>query len=509
MPPVAVAEFQDALGELAARSGEAADKLLARISVLSPAEARAFITDAYPALLDPFLKASSDLTQQWYAEQPAAPRPPGAGVFVPQAAPMRAGDQLAISGRWALTTPNPATALRGNATRQVMNQSRDTVVLNAEREGVRWVRHAKQNACGFCKMLATRAAKDLSQYSYRSQGVSRKYDRDGQWTGDYTLTVIGKRGRLRGKRKFGSEYHDHCRCTAVPIRDGRYEPPDYVQQWTDEYDAIVAEHGTGDLLKISNLMDLGRMRPDRVAAPLMNGPDLFAPPPADPITAPAPDAAAEQPVNLDVPKTPKPRTYDEVEADFQAAIEAGDDAAIDRLADELEAVAAAEAKAAERAAKAKARREAADMAKWDKVGELIDQGYDPLEAESDVFGKSMDKLRRRDFIAQARADGHRGAGFDELLTSVYNERISELVIEAENATRGVLFNRQAMNRLGVMNLDARKLWTANEATARSLMSEELAAWFDANGRLTKSAMREMILDGRDTWRSSMTSDFLQ
>lgn len=505
MPPRAVEEFQDALGELAARSGEAADRLLNRISVLSPAEARAFITDAYPALLTPFLAASSDLTVQWYSEQPAPERRPGSAVFAPVAAPMRPGEQLAISGRWALTQTSPSTALAGNATRQVFNQSRDTVIINAEREGVRWIRKAQPNACGFCKMLATRAAKDLAQYSYKSEGVRRKLDSFGNPTGDYTLTVIGKRGRTRGKRRLGSEYHDHCKCTAVPVRDGRYEPPDYVQQWTEQYDAIVKEHGTADLLKISSLMDAGRVRPDRVRAPLQDGVDLFT------ATAATDDAAAAAPVDLDAADSAPapPRDFATVEAEFNAAIEAGDDAAIDRLADELQAVEAAERQAAERAAKAKARREAADRAKWDRVGTLIDDGYDPVQAEAEVFGKSVESLRRRDFIAQARADGHQGAGFDELLTNVYNRAVQELYLQAEAATRGTIFNRATLNRYGAGGPDPLKLWTASEATARKWMSEEMAAWFDQNGRLTKAALRQAILDGSGRWRDAMTRDFLQ
>lgn len=569
MPPVAVAEFQDAIGELAARSGEAADALLSRIRVLSPAEARAFITDAYPALLEPYLKASSDLTMQWYAEQPTAPTQRGSGIFVPEAAPMRAGEQLAISGRWALSTSDPSTALRGNATRQVLNQSRDTVIVNAQREGVRWVRQAKSNACGFCKMLATRAAKDLAQYSYKSEGVRKKLDRYGNPTGDYTLMVIGKRGRKRRKngRNLGSEYHDHCRCTAVPIRDGNYEPPEYVQQWTEQYDAIVKEHGTGDLLKISNLMDAGRIRPDRIKPAVDAGADLFtaaaATEPAPPVNLDEPptrtkgdelrDAVAkaqadiEEPDNrtsatakqkqqrrdarrlalqkaqqdlaaaeadgsvndvLSAPVTratkAKPRDFATVENEFNAAVEAGDDAAIDRLADELEAIEAAERKAAERAAKAKARREAVDREKWDRVGQLIDEGYNPIEAESDVFGISMERLRRRDFIAKARADGHQGKGFDELLASVFKAMSDEQYLAAENATNGHMIKRQFAGKVG-----ERDLWRITEAQARKVMSDEMAAWFDQNGRLTKSALRESILSGSDVWRNPMTADFLQ
>lgn len=498
MPPQAVEEFQNALGELAARSGEATDRLLNRISVLSPAEARAFITDAYPSLLTPFLAASSDLTAQWYAEQPAAPRAPGAAEFIPVRPPLAAGEQLAISGRWALTQSDPIVALQGNATRQVMNASRDTVILNAQRENVRWIRQAKLNACGFCKMLATRAAKEWSQYAYGSQGVRRKLDRDGNLTNDYTLVVIGKRGRTRGKRKLGSEFHDHCRCTAVPVRDGEYEPPDYVQEWTDQYDAIVAREGTADLLKISNLMDAGRIRPDRVRAPLQDGADLFA-------AAAAAQPPVPPPVDLDAPAQPrKPRDFAEVETEFYAAVDAGDDAAIDRLAAEMEAIEVAQRKAADRAAKAKARREAADRDKWARVGDLVEQGVDPLEAESDVFGQSLESLRRRDFMAQARSEGHQGKGFDELVGSVFDRLIDDLYVAADNATNGYMLKPRFVGKVR-----ARDLWRMPETRARAVMSDEMAEWFDVNGRLTRQALRRSILDGSGVWRDPMTGDFLQ
>lgn len=492
MPPRAVNEFQDALGELTARTGEATDKLLARMGVLSPGEARAFITDAYPALLTPLLSASGDMTAQWYGEQPTLPRRAGSAVFLPEAAPLVAGEQLAISGRWALTQPSPSIALRGNATRQVMNASRDTVILNAARENVRWIRQAKLGACGFCKMLATRAAKDLDKYGYSSEGVRRDKE-----TGDYITVVIGRRrggSPLRGKRKFGSKYHDACKCIAVPIRDRNYEPPEYVQQWTEQYDAIVAEHGTGDLLKISTLMDEGRVRPDRARTALQDGADLFAAVVADP----------PPPVDLDTPKKKPLRDFADVEAEFNAAVQAGDDAAIERLADELETIGAAEQKIVDRAAKAKARRDAVAEAKWAQVSTLIDNGLGALEAESEVFGRPIESLRRRDFVSQSRAEGHRGNGFDELVTSVFNTLTDELYIAADNATNGYMLKPRFVGKVR-----ARDLWRMTEAQARTVMSDEMAAWFDANGRLTKKALRQSILDGSGVWRNPMTGDFLQ
>lgn len=304
MPPVAVTEFQDALGELAARSGEATDKLLSRVGRLSPAEARAFITDAYPALLDPFLKASGELTAQWYSEQPVAVKSPGASVFVPEPVVLATGEQLAISGRWALTQPNAKTAILGSATRQVMNASRDTVIVNAQREGVRWVREAKPDACGFCRMLATRAAIPVSRSgritSYKSEGVFKD-----QKTGQYYLGVIGKRGVIRSGKQRGDKYHDHCRCIAVPLRDGRYNPPEYVQKWTDEYETLFDQYGS-DPIQISRLMDAGRQRPDRLK-PLVT------------VAASAPTIA--EPVNLDQPTIASPAQVDRNNLDSATTVD--------------------------------------------------------------------------------------------------------------------------------------------------------------------------------------------
>jgi hypothetical protein len=317
MPPVAVDEFQSALTELAARSGEAAGTLVSRLDRLSPPEARAFITDAYPALLAPFLAASGQLTTQWYGEQPAMSKPAGSSLYVPESARVAPPAQLAISGRWALAQSSPTKAIVSTTTRHVQNVSRDTVIVNATREGVRWVRKAQINACGFCKMLATRSSKEFGRgqstrrskqrvYSYKSEGVFLDQD-----TGQYYVGVIGKRGSLRGSRPMRSKYHENCKCIAVPVRDGRYDPPDYVEQWTQEYDAIVDKNGTGDLALISKIMDEGRFRPDRLSK--------IIPTPA--VVAPVVAASVPPPVDLDEPLPSLRRkddpTYDPV-ADISA-----------------------------------------------------------------------------------------------------------------------------------------------------------------------------------------------
>lgn len=261
MPNLAVPEFQAILVELAGRAGVGVDTLIRRASDrLTAQELAAFLTDAYPELLDPFLQASGLLTTQWYAEQPVAATRPGAAAFAPALAPLLSRERLAIAARWALTQRDPGSALRGSATRAVFDQSRNTVVLNAEREGiVGYARYARASACGFCRMLATRT--DEASGLYRTEK---------------TAVQVSSR---RAKRKPGQKYHDHCYCLAVPVRSGGYEPPDYVQQWQADYEKAHAEYGS-DPAAISRAMDTGRdMRaPRQPKAPENDGPvDLDKP----------------------------------------------------------------------------------------------------------------------------------------------------------------------------------------------------------------------------------------
>jgi hypothetical protein len=267
MPPQAVDEFTTLLGSLAANAGISIAGLLSRVAGMSKPEAYAYITDAYPALMTPFMTAAGELTVQWYAAQPALPVAAGAVAFVPVVAELPENDQLAISARWALTQIDPLTALRGNATRQVLNSSRRTVLDNVFREGTRWVRHAQPDACGFCRMLATRTGHSRFATTYTGAGLRERTAREQlDGFGRYELRVSGRRGgQTRNNRptaqKIGDKYHDHCRCTAVPVRDGRYEPPDYVQKWQQDYKSAAKEYG--DAPSIATAMD--KRKRDRAA----------------------------------------------------------------------------------------------------------------------------------------------------------------------------------------------------------------------------------------------------
>ncbi|ASR77942.1 head maturation protease [Mycobacterium phage Bella96] len=228
--------------------------------------------------------------------------------------------------------------------------------------------------------------------------------------------------------------------------------------------------------------------------------------PERPTVAPLDVEVVEAPAPAAAPK-PAKRTLDDVEAEFQAAVEAGDDVAIDALVAEMEKLEAVEKKAAERAAAKAAAKQAELEVNTDRMLELIEQGWDPAEAESEAFGLSVEFIRRRDFMAEARAAGHEGRSFDELLGWVFEERITEAYFAAEDATHGQMLKRAYGP--GGRNIDPRKLWTLNETTARKYMSEEMAAWFDEHGRITRAGLKEAVLSGSGNWRNPMTADFLQ
>lgn len=192
----AVAEFQALLTGLANALGLRIDKLAPALARLTPKDLLTFITDAYPQLVTPYLAAAVTLTTTWYAEQPASE---AAAAFIPEPAALVPDEQLAANGRWAMLQPDPLGALKRTATRAVFQSSTATIAANASREGIRWARHASANACGFCRMMATRGA------AYTSEAAA------------------------------GGRYHDGCHCIAVPDRDGSYEPAPYVGQWEKDY----------------------------------------------------------------------------------------------------------------------------------------------------------------------------------------------------------------------------------------------------------------------------------
>ena len=240
-----VPEFRRALVKL----GDALDsdvvKLVGAIATQDTAGALALITDAYPQIATPYLAAAGDLTATWYEDQ--AP----ALDYIAEPAELPTVDQLAANGRYALTTKAPANVLAGAGRRQLFKVHRDTILTNAEREGVAWVREARPGACGFCRMLATRVL---------TEGF-------GGAPGNY----LTEDSANAGPHTEDAEGHDHCRCVSVPLRGGEpYRVPGYVSGWLDDYEAV-SRDGEGRLLPVWKIADemekRGAQRGNPVAPP--------------------------------------------------------------------------------------------------------------------------------------------------------------------------------------------------------------------------------------------------
>ena len=123
-------------------------------------------------------------------------------------------------------TPEEVNALLGRKIqRLIMQPARDTIADSVERDpsDARWARVPKgEVTCAFCMVMASRGA----VYLTRAAAVS----------------VVGRRGRTRGKRALGEDYHDFCDCEAVPMWDDsdypeHYDPDAFYEMYEDGRDA--------------------------------------------------------------------------------------------------------------------------------------------------------------------------------------------------------------------------------------------------------------------------------
>lgn len=276
--PAEVDNFQRLLATLSGRAVEAVTQLWNKLIDADFETRWKALQVAYPSVVDPFMAASGTLSAEWYASLN-----PGAAFAVETAPPIPAKALNANVG-WALTQPDVLSALTGAVERQIFNVSRETIISNVEREGVKYARHASANACAFCQMLATRGAvyaseaaatrvvgrgKDLTLGERRMRASTAGLPWRPRFTNpaefgpgaaiDETAVSLGgrkrrgKRGRFlaggsgqtRGEQKLGDKYHDNCHCIAVPVRDGdSYEAPDYVNTWEQNYIAATRQNHT-------------------------------------------------------------------------------------------------------------------------------------------------------------------------------------------------------------------------------------------------------------------------
>uniref|UniRef100_A0A8H2JIU0 Tox-PL domain-containing protein n=2 Tax=Mycolicibacterium mucogenicum DSM 44124 TaxID=1226753 RepID=A0A8H2JIU0_MYCMU len=266
-------ELQRILAALSDDASKGAIALMSRaVERLDRREALQFITEAFPEFISTYIAAAGDIGTTVYEDLPG-----GVDGFTAVTAALPAVEQLAANGRYMLLAPT-TTVIQGVITRLVNGGVRDAQFANLAAEygdpailadpadslGTLWARHASANACGFCRMLATRGAVYTSAEAATSV-VGRGVDltvsdqraiamgqmtraearerrsvyrnaahaaRQGAQVGDRR-----KSGRTRGIRPLGDKFHDHCHCIAVPVRPGSsYQPAPYVEQWQKDYE---------------------------------------------------------------------------------------------------------------------------------------------------------------------------------------------------------------------------------------------------------------------------------
>ncbi|QDF19598.1 MuF-like minor capsid protein [Gordonia Terrae phage RoadKill] len=136
--------------------------------------------------------------------------------------------------------------------------------------------------------------------------------------------------------------------------------------------------------------------------------------------------------------------------------------------------------------------------------ELMDQADQKAQAEgisyeqalAELQGLDLEQLRRREFVARAKTEGLSSTNFADLLDELHRRLAFDWLLMAESETRGHMLSRRSQAAGG---FDESMLWRVNDATARRHMSDEMAAWFDENGRITKGDLERMIEAGLDVF----------
>lgn len=241
------------LGELDRRMGtEVAGFWRSLAERVPSSEFRRLMIEAFPEIVTPYVSAAADLGAVWYDSQPSTN-----ARFTATPAELPPVERLQGSASWALAVGNGEQAialLTGSAERALFDGLRDTVVDNATREpGARWARHASANACGFCRMLATRHVGKNATFYSSAEAAGRVVGRRQS-----AMAAFNQEPRkTRGAGSLGSKYHDNCHCVATMIRPGQtYTPPPYVEQWNEDY--IAASKESRDPNVIARLMDTHR-----------------------------------------------------------------------------------------------------------------------------------------------------------------------------------------------------------------------------------------------------------
>jgi hypothetical protein len=226
--PVSAAERRFILDNLTRLAEADIQRMWRAAELQTDVEFAAYVTRAFPEIVDPYQQMAAQLGATFFEED--FPEIVKAPLLVPPLPP----EQLATSAQWALGGDGVEAISRmaGTAQRAIYDGERNTTALNASRNGMRWVRVARPDACAFCRLLASRAASE-SQYNSERNALFRSN---------------------------GKKYHDDCHCTASAIPRGENamdylsttEPQfaDLAAEWNNEYNKARGAAESGDPKKI-------------------------------------------------------------------------------------------------------------------------------------------------------------------------------------------------------------------------------------------------------------------
>lgn len=139
------------------------------------------------------------------------------------------------------------------------------------------------------------------------------------------------------------------------------------------------------------------------------------------------------------------------------------------------------------------RRELED-AQYERMRVLVEeQGYAWEEAAAEVQGRSVEALRREDYVLQHRVGDTDRRSFVELAREQYKLWVTQQWTAAEQATSGFLLTPEGQ-RAGI---DPQSLFSGPRARAERWASEELKRWWDTHGRMTFEDYTAAIEAGRD------------
>lgn len=140
----------------------------------------------------------------------------------------------------------------------------------------------------------------------------------------------------------------------------------------------------------------------------------------------------------------------------------------------------------------------------------LDAGMDEEQAVEEIYGIPLERQRRQRAMSILNSSGYKGS-FDKIVRESFRERVYERYMQAEDDTRGSLLNKRALQinaRAAVRNgrtIDPLDLFTGPERVARAHASEELLAWWDANGRPTLEEWTAELLGDNYAARNARSS----